>query len=170
MHWIPEIHIFYVDKSLRKVIVVWSSCCCSAIVWMTRVYGCEQLGKLPNSLAPLAVRWRAKRRTFFQRIQTIRIQSTPLNAILQKNISPKKPRRIPLKNVLLMVSFLFTHWRLHTVIFCRYSVSVEIHFSILMMIRGAFYVIFEHKNKYSIWKSFLFLFGNIFFQLHDSRE
>lgn len=66
MHWIPEIHIFYVDKSLRKVIVVWSFCFCSAIVWMTRVYGCEQLGKLPNSLAfaPLAVRWRAKRRTF----------------------------------------------------------------------------------------------------------
>lgn len=53
-----------------------------------------------------------------------------------------------------MVSFLCTHWRLHTVIFCRYSVSVEVHFSILMMIRGAFYVIFEHKNKYSIWKSF----------------
>lgn len=67
---------------------------------------------------------------------------------------PEKPRRIPLKNVLLMVSFPCTHWRLHTVIFCRYSASVEIHFSILMMIRGAFYVIFEHKNKYSIWKSF----------------
>lgn len=36
---------------------------------------------------------KSKEENFFQRIQTIRIQSTPLNAILQKNISPSKTEK-----------------------------------------------------------------------------
>lgn len=143
MHWIPEIHIFYVDKS-SQVIVVWSSlydCVC--------FMQCEQLSStLTHCITQIS------QRVVFQRIQAIRIQSTPLNAICriflrQENSSKRAAAVFPSFDSHILIFFdILCRWK----IFHSFNDDSEV-----------FYAIFEQK-MYEISSL------NIFFLTFNSSQ